>query len=123
MRLAVFSTKPYDKEFLDSANTSYDYEITYFETRLTHYTAQIANNFEAVCVFVNDQVDRTVLHILAEGGTRLIALRCAGFNNVDLIAAKEFDIAVVRVPAYSPHAVAEHTLGLILALNRKLYRA
>jgi len=123
LRIAVFSTKPYDEQFLNEANTQLQYTITYFEMRLTRKTATLAEGFETVCVFVNDQLDRQTLELLAQGGTRLIALRCAGFNNVDLVAAAALGMTVVRVPAYSPHAVAEHTLGLILTLNRKIHRA
>ena len=105
------------------ANASHGHELTYFEPRLTRETSALAAGFPAVCVFVNDQLDATVLAALARQGTRLIALRCAGFNNVDLAAAREAGLTVVRVPTYSPHAVAEHTLGLVLALNRKIHRA
>ena len=122
MKTAVFSTKRYDREFLTAANVG-AHELHYFEAHLDGSTAPLAASFGAVCVFVNDTVDAPVLARLAAGGTRLIALRCAGFNNVDLAAAKRHGIGVVRVPAYSPHAVAEHTVGLILALNRHLHRA
>jgi D-lactate dehydrogenase len=97
--------------------------MMYFEPRLTQTTCALAAGFPAVCVFVNDQLDAPVLTALAQHGTRLIALRCAGFNNVDLAQAHTLGFTVVRVPAYSPHAVAEHTVGLILALNRKIHRA
>jgi D-lactate dehydrogenase len=123
MKVAVFSTKSYDQRFLDAANVDGDHELVFFEPRLLPETAPLAAGFEAVCAFVNDQLDRAVLQALAGGGTRLVALRSAGFNNVDLDAAAEFGITVVRVPAYSPYAVAEHTVGLMLALNRKLPRA
>jgi len=123
MRVAVFSTKPYDRLSFSKANADYQHDLTFFEPRLVQHTARLATGFDAVCVFVNDQLDRQVLQILASGGTRLIALRCAGFNNVDLVAAAELNMTVVRVPAYSPYAVAEHTLGLILAVNRKIHRA
>lgn len=123
MRVAVFSTKPYDRRFFQKTNAQYQYDIAYFEPRLTDDTAKLADGYDAVCVFVNDHLDRDVLTTLAVGGTRLIALRCAGFNNVDLVAAADLDLTVVRVPAYSPYAVAEHTLGLILSLNRKIHRA
>jgi D-lactate dehydrogenase len=108
---------------LELANTDNSHELHFFEARLTTETASLARNFPVVCVFVNDQLDRETLNILAQSDTKLIALRCAGFNNVDLKAAKEFGITVVRVPAYSPYAVAEHAVGLILTLNRKLHRA
>lgn len=123
MRVAVFSTKPYDRRFLQAANADAGHELVFFEPRLLPETVPLATGFEAVCAFVNDQLDRTVLTALAEGGTRLVALRSAGFNNVDLDAAEELGITLVRVPAYSPYAVAEHTVGLMLALNRHLPRA
>lgn len=123
MNVAVFSTKPYDRMFLEAANAAHGHELIYFEPRLTRETSALAGGFPAVCVFVNDQLDATVLAALARQGTRLIALRCAGFNNVDLAAAREVGLTVVRVPVYSPHAVAEHTVGLVLALNRKIHRA
>lgn len=123
MRVAVFSTKPYDRRFLETANEDGAHELVFFEPRLLPETLPLAAGFEAVCAFVNDQLDRSVLESLHEGGTRLIALRSAGFNHVDLDAADELGMKVVRVPAYSPFAVAEHTVGLMLALNRKLPRA
>lgn len=123
MRIAVFSTKPYDSQFLDAANLQYGHQISYFEPRLDQSTAILAAQFPAVCVFVNDCLDADVLEALAASGTRIVALRCAGFNNVDLQAARRLGIAVVRVPAYSPHAVAEFTIGLMLALDRNIHRA
>lgn len=123
MKVAIFSTKPYDQFFLQSANQSYNYDLVFFEARLTQNTTALASGFPVVCAFINDQLDASVLEILAGSGTRLIALRSAGFNNVDLDAAESLGIDVVRVPAYSPYAVAEHAVGLILMLNRKLYRA
>lgn len=123
MRIGVFSTKSYDREFIEKANEAHGHEITFFEPRLTPETVSLAQGYSAVCVFVNDQLSKQVITKLHEGGTKLIALRCAGFNNVHLETADELGIKIVRVPAYSPYAVAEHTLGLILALNRKLHRA
>jgi len=123
MRVAVFSSKSYDRRFLEAANAEHGHDLRFFEPRLNPETAPLAGGFDAVCVFVNDVLSRATLEILREGGTRLIALRCSGFNNVDLAAADELDMKVVRVPAYSPHAVAEHTLALILALNRRITRA
>lgn len=123
MKIAVFSTKSYDREFLDRANQGFGYELDYFESRLSQETAGLANGFPAVCLFVNDQADRAVLQRLRDGGTSLIALRAAGFNNVDLMAAADHNMTVVRVPAYSPYAVAEHTVALMLSLNRKIHRA
>ena len=123
MRIAVFSTKPYDRTFLEAANEDFRHELTYLEPRLTPETASLADEFPAVCAFVNDQLDAAVVRLLALQGTRVIALRSAGFNHVDLSAAARAGLTVVRVPAYSPYAVAEHTIGLILTLNRKLHRA
>jgi D-lactate dehydrogenase len=123
MKIAFFSTKPYDRKYFDLANQESGHEITYFETRLTRQTLKLAEGYECACAFVNDQLDASTLIALAAQGTRLIALRCAGFNNVDVNSAKELGISVVRVPAYSPYAVAEHTVGLMLALNRKVYWA
>jgi D-lactate dehydrogenase len=123
VRTAVFSTRSYDREHLLAANRRFDHELLFFEPRLTAHTAMLADGFVAVCVFVNDELDAGALTVLREMGTRLVALRAAGFNNVDLAAAAELDLRVVRVPAYSPWAVAEHTIALILALDRKLHRA
>lgn len=121
MRVAFFSTKSHDQFFFDRANPGH--ELSYFEARLSAGTAPLAAGFPALCAFVNDQLDAEVLGLVAAGGTRLIALRSAGFNHVDLAAARKLGLTVVRVPAYSPHAVAEHAVALILALNRKIYRA
>src|SRR5262249_19711854 len=101
----------------------FGHELTFLEPRLTRATAPLAREFPAVCVFVNDAADRPVLELLAAGGTKLLAPPCAGVNPVELEAARDFGMKVVRVPAYSPYAVAEHTVGLILALNRKIHRA
>lgn len=122
MKLAVFSAKPYDRQFLDDANRGL-HETQYFEFRLDSKTAKLVDGFEAVCPFVNDKLDRETLEILKARDVRLIALRCAGYNNVDLAAARSLGIAVARVPAYSPTAVAEHTMALILSLNRHVHRA
>lgn len=122
MKVAVFSTKAYDERFLSAANNG-RHELVFLEPRLTPETASLASGFEGVCVFVNDQVNAEVLQTLKRGGTRLIALRSAGFNHVDLPVADRLGLTVVRVPAYSPYAVAEHALGLILSLNRKIHRA
>src|SRR6478736_6544437 len=121
--LAVFDTKPYDRDYLGRAADSGEPGLRFHEFRLEAETALAANGTQAVCVFVNDVVNRDVLERLAGSGVRLVALRCAGFNNVDLDAAKELGVAITRVPSYSPHAVAEHTVALILALNRKIHRA
>ncbi|GGM20992.1 lactate dehydrogenase [Micromonospora sonchi] len=123
MRVSVFSTKPYDREFLGGANGSGEHDLLFLEPRLTPQTARLAEGSDAVCVFVNDDLGEEVLGRLAEVGVRVVALRAAGFNNVDLAAARRIGLTVVRVPEYSPHAVAEHTVGLILALNRKIHRA
>ena len=123
MKVAVFSAKPYDRSFLEQENAQHQHELVFFEARLNQATVVLASGFDAVCVFVNDQLDEWVLQTLVMGGTKVIALRCAGFNNVDLKSARAHDIAVVRVPAYSPHAVAEHTVALILTLNRQIHRA
>jgi D-lactate dehydrogenase len=127
MKVAVFSTKSYDRTFLEAANAEhghkYGHKLVFFEPRLTCETSILAAGFPTVCVFVNDQLDTRTLNQLASQGTKLIALRSAGFNNVDLTTAADLGLSVVRVPAYSPYAVAEHTVGLILALNRKIHRA
>jgi len=123
MRIAVFSTKPYDEHYLSSANADHGHDLVFLEPRLVARTVALAEGSEAVCAFVNDVLDREVLTGLAERGIRVVALRSAGFNHVDLHAAADLALTVVRVPAYSPHAVAEHAAGLILALNRKIHRA
>ena len=123
MRVAVFSTKTYARTYFEAAGAARRHELVFLAPRLTAETAPLAAGFPAVCVFVQDVVDGAAIERLAAGGTRLIALRCAGFNNVDLRAAADANIAVVRVPAYSPYAVAEHAVALMLALNRKIHRA
>lgn len=123
MKVAIFSTKPYDQKFLSAANEAYRHELRFLEPRLNLDTYTLADDCPAVCAFVNDELSAGVLIRLAKQGVKLIALRSAGFNNVDLTAAAELGLTVVRVPAYSPYAVAEHTLGLMLALNRKIHRA
>jgi len=123
MRIAVFSSKPYDRASLTSANAAHGHALEFFDASLTPQTCGLAVGFEAVCVFVNDQVDARLLSCLAGGGIKVIALRCAGFNNVDLKVAREVGIQVVRVPAYSPYAVAEHAAALMLTLNRHTHRA
>ena len=123
MRIAVFSTRAYDRAHFDRANAGHGHALIYLEAHLDITTEPLAHGAEVVCAFVNDRLDAAVLRTLAEGGTRLIALRSAGFNHVDLAAAAGLGLRVVRVPAYSPHAVAEHTLALILALNRHIPRA
>ncbi len=120
---AVYDTKPYDREYLARAAGAERIAWRFHEFRLSGETAVAAKGAQAVCVFVNDQVDRTCLETLAALDVKLVALRCAGHNNVDLAAARALGLAVVRVPAYSPHAVAEHAIGLLLTLNRKIHRA
>lgn len=122
MKVAIFSTKGYDRHFLEEANDG-RHELRFFEPRLTEETVSLAQGFDAVCVFVNDTVNAPVLEALAASRVRLVALRCAGFNNVDIPAAQRLGIGVVRVPAYSPYATAEHTVALMLGLNRKTHRA
>lgn len=119
----LFSSKPYDHDGFETANQQHGHDLTFLETRLGPDTVDLAAGAAAVCVFVNDDVSAPVIEALAAGGTQCIALRCAGFNNVDLEAAKQHGVTVVRVPAYSPNAVAEHTLALILTLNRRIHRA
>lgn len=122
MKVAVFSSKSYDREYLNRFNDN-RHVLTYFETALDARTTNLTLEYEAVCIFVNDKVDRQTLEQLAENGVKIIALRCAGFNNVDLSAAEDKGVQVVRVPAYSPHAVAEHAVALILTLSRKTHKA
>lgn len=122
MKTAVFSTKAYDRRFLEAANDG-RHELTFFEWPLNTQSVRLVHDFEAVCVFVNDRADRIILEQLARNQIRLVALRCAGFNNVDIPAAAALGLTVARVPAYSPHGVAEHAVALMLALNRKIYRA
>lgn len=123
MNIAVFSTKPYDKQFLAPAAAKAGHTLKFFEARLMAESCRLAEGFPVVCAFVNDVLDRDVLEALQAKGTQMIALRCAGFNNVDLEATAALGMPIARVPAYSPYAVAEHTIGLILALNRKFHRA
>jgi D-lactate dehydrogenase len=121
-KIAFFDTKPYDKEIFDQVNQSFGYDVKYFKNHLSSESVTMAKGYDVVCVFVNDLVSEEVVSILYEGGTRMIALRCSGFNNVDLKAAHQ-KIKITRVPAYSPNAIAEHTVALMLTLNRKIHRA
>ncbi len=123
MRVAVFSSKPYDERYLGAAAAGSPHQLDFFEARLNCDHAPLAADHDAVCVFVHDEVSGDVLRVLADGGTRLVALRAAGFNNVDLEVAGELGIRVCRVPAYSPYAVAEHAVALILSLVRHTPRA
>ena len=122
MKVAVFSARPYDRQFLDSANAG-RHDLDYLDCRLTVGTTALAKGSTAVCLFANDHADATTMMAFAHMGIRLVALRSAGFNNVDVQAAASHGIIVARVPAYSPHAVAEHASALLLALNRKVHRA
>ncbi|MGL1957144.1 MAG: 2-hydroxyacid dehydrogenase [Colwellia sp.] len=122
MRIAVFSSKPYDEIYL-SEFVGEDQEIVFFETKLDKKTVVMAEGFDVLCCFVNDDLSKPIINKLSEYGIKLIALRCAGFNNVDLPVAQEKNITVCRVPEYSPHAVAEHALALLLSLNRNIHRA
>ncbi|MCF0062613.1 2-hydroxyacid dehydrogenase [Dyadobacter chenwenxiniae] len=123
MKILFFSAKPYDRTFFDLHNKHYGFELEYLETHLGPHIAEAAQGQTVVCVFVNDKVNAEVITVLAEKGVKIIALRCAGFNNVDLEAAREKGIRVCRVPEYSPQAVAEHTVAMLLTLNRKTHKA
>ncbi len=121
--IAFFDTKPYDESSFNEKNKEFGFEIRYYKGHLNRNNVILTQGADAVCIFVNDTADAEIIHILAANGVKLIALRCAGFNNVDLAAAAEAGITVVRVPAYSPYAVAEYTVALMLSLNRKIHRA
>lgn len=123
MKIAVFSTQTYDKDSLVAANVENKHSFSFFEHPLNDASASLAAGHDAVCCFVNDDVRASTLSRLHEIGVKLVLLRCAGFNQVDLNAAAACEITVLRVPAYSPHAVAEHTLALLLSLNRNIHRA
>lgn len=122
IKIAFFDTKEYDRKLFDEYNKNYGYEITYLESKLNSETAPLARGFDVVCIFVNDVVDEKTIKILKDEKVRLIALRCAGFNNVDIKKLGE-DLVAVRVPEYSPYAVAEHAVALILSIDRKIYKA
>lgn len=122
LRVAFFDTKPYDRIYFDALKNDYGIEIEYFESKLSPRTAVMAKNVKAVVAFVNDDVCKETIDVLKENGVEIIAMRCAGYNNVDLVAAKDV-MTIVRVPEYSPHAVAEHTLALLLTLVRKTHKA
>ncbi|MFQ9314867.1 2-hydroxyacid dehydrogenase [Dysgonomonas mossii] len=122
-KIAVFDAKPYDRVTFDRVNEKYGFELTYHKEHLDINNVVLANGSDAVCIFVNAVVDSDVVAKLKSYGINLIALRCAGFNNVDILAAEKHGVKVVRVPDYSPHAIAEHTLALMLCLNRKVHRA
>jgi D-lactate dehydrogenase len=123
MKIAFFDTHSFEWPYFEKLSHEFQHEINFIHTRLTPETAALATGCLVVCVFVNDQVNETVLQILSQGGTQLLALRCAGFNQVDLLAASRFNIRVVRIPAYSPYAVAEYAVALIQSINRKIHRA
>lgn len=121
-KIAFFDVKPYDEEFFTRLNSSYDFTLSFFHERLTEENISLAKGHDGVCVFVNDKLSANVIEQLSSMGIQIIALRCSGYNNVEMQQVKD-KLPVVNVPAYSPHAVAEHTLGLILALNRHLHIA
>ncbi|WVD61327.1 2-hydroxyacid dehydrogenase [Orbus mooreae] len=123
IRVAVFSSKHYDREHLEIANKRFNFDIEYYEYKLNSTTAITAKGFDAVCLFVNDVADKKTLEVLASLGIKILALRCAGFDNVDLDVAHKLGISVVRVPAYSPEAVAEHAVALMMTLNRRTHKA
>jgi D-lactate dehydrogenase len=123
MKIAIFSTKSYDRTYFDKCNLKNAFQLTYFDAPLNADTTNLTVGFEAVCVFVNDKLDKLTIEKIAHNGIKIIALRCAGFNNIDLEAARLNQVKVVRVPAYSPQAVAEHAVALILTLNRKTHKA
>lgn len=123
MKMAIYSSKQYDRKYFKLVNQRFGYELEFFDFLLNKKTAKTATGCKAVCIFVNDDASRAVLEELATQGVEILVLRCAGFNNVDLDAAKELAIKVARVPAYSPEAVAEHAVGMMLCLNRRIHRA
>ena len=123
LKIAFFDAKSYDRKMFDEINKQFGFDIHYYKERLSINSMSLAHDSLAVCIFVNAECDRTVLQQLSQYGVKVVALRCAGFNNVDLKAARELGIRVVRVPAYSPHAIAEYAMALMLCLNRKIYRS
>lgn len=123
MKVTFFSTQPYDKEVFNRINKDFHFKLDYFETHLGPHILNVIENSDAICAFVNDKLNADVLKVLADKGVKYIAMRCAGFNNVDLGAAKQLGLRVCRVPAYSPQAVAEHAMALLLTLNRKTNKA
>lgn len=123
MKIIFFSTQPYDKIFFNRYKDDYGFDLEYFDTHLGPHIVNVIDKADAVCAFVNDKVNEEVIKVLAQKGVKIIAMRCAGFNNVDVEAAKKYNIRVCRVPAYSPEAVAEHALAMILTLNRKTHKA
>lgn len=123
MRVAIFDTHTFEKSIIEDLNTKFHHELHFFEERLTEKTAILAEGYSCVCAFANDRLNRDVIEKLSRGNTKLIALRSAGFSHVDLEAAREHSIKVVRVPEYSPYSVAEFAVTLILGLNRKIHKA
>lgn len=121
-RISFYDAKPYDKIYFDQFKNEYDFEIDYFEPKLSAHTAVMANGSDAVCAFVNDDIDAEAIDMLHQQGIGVIAMRCAGYNNIDFKSAFE-KVHILRVPAYSPYAVAEHAMALLLTLNRKIHRA
>lgn len=123
MKVAVFSAKKYDQISFNKSNQLFGHQLSFFDIQLNLQTAKLAHGYDAVCAFVNDDLSKPVIEALSILGVRIIAMRCAGFDKVDVDAAKMYGLQIVRVPAYSPQAIAEHTVGLMLSLNRKIHRA
>lgn len=123
MKIALFSIKSYDEEFFKKSNKDFGFELSFFETKLNINTVELAKGHDAICAFVNDDLSSEILTVISNLGIKLILMRCAGFNNIDLKSATELGITIMRVPEYSPYAVAEHTLGMILNLSRKFHKA
>ena len=123
MKIAFFDTHQFERSIFETENKTFNHEITFFENRLTEQSANLAAGYPCICAFVNDRLTSQTLRKLSDGGTRLIALRSAGFNHVDLVSARDLGLKIVRVPEYSPHAVAEHAVALVLSLNRRIHRA
>lgn len=123
MKICLFSAKKYDREYFNQCNANFGFELEYFDIHLDKKTAHLARGADAVCAFVNDELSQSVLEVFAEHNIKLLLMRCAGFNNVDLEAAQRLGITVARVPAYSPEAVAEHAVALIMTLNRRIHKA
>ena len=122
MKVIFFDSKPYDKEYFKRHNEKFNYKLKFLKDKLSLETVELTKGYDVVCIFVNDTVNKEVIDKLVEYGVQLIALRCAGYNNIDFKYAQN-KIKIVRVPAYSPHSVAEHTVALILSLNRKIHKA
>lgn len=123
MKIAFFDSHKFENKYYTKNLNSQKHQITFFETRLTEKTAHLVNDFDVVCCFVNDKLNAHVIEKISKSGVKLLALRCAGFNNVDLVSAKKWGLKVVRVPEYSPYAVAEHAVALLLTVNRKIHKA